>query len=383
MALRRLSILLLAASIFASLGAAQHRTQNFVINAPNQEIAQQVGQWAEYYRKAKAIEWLGQEMPTWPKPCPVYVTVSMEGPSGATSFVFHPQGGVLDMKMEIQGPLDRLLASVLPHEITHTVFAHHFRRAVPRWADEGGSVLSEDDVERERHDKIVRRILNGTQQFRLRQLFNMSNYPSGGDKVMCLYAQGFSVSHYLVYMSDRPTFLRFVGIGMQNNNNNWDQAVQTCYGLGSVDQLEEAWLKHLRDTKGISIAQLTKNKEKGLVAANASNSNGNTLVRLTAPPADPLQPVPVFRGAMPGPGQQGQQFGPPPQTKPGYLPDYLPPNPQQKRQQPTAAQPQVQAAPAQQFQQQYTPIPVNLGTPQMQQPLQFPVQGVSPAGYPR
>jgi len=69
------------------------------------------------------------------------------------------------MKMEIQGPLDRLLASVLPHEITHTVFAHHFRQPVPRWADEGGSVLSEDDLERERHDKLTRSILNQGSKF--------------------------------------------------------------------------------------------------------------------------------------------------------------------------------------------------------------------------
>ncbi len=51
--------------------------------------------------------------------------------------------------MNIEGPLDRLLSSVLPHEITHTVFAHYFRTPVPRWADEGGSVLSEDDLERQ------------------------------------------------------------------------------------------------------------------------------------------------------------------------------------------------------------------------------------------
>jgi len=171
---RRLLVVALVATVFASMGA-QHRTTNFVVNAPNLEVAQQVGQWAEYYRKAKAVEWLGHEMPNWQKPCPLYVTVSMEGPKGATSFVFHPQGGVLDMKMEIEGPLDRLLASVLPHEITHTVFAHYFRQAVPRWADEGGSVLSEDDVERERHNKIVRGILNHSQQFRLRQLFTLKD----------------------------------------------------------------------------------------------------------------------------------------------------------------------------------------------------------------
>ena len=55
---RRLLVVALLAAVFASMGA-QHRTTNFVVNAPNQEVAQQVGQWAEYYRKAKAVEWLG------------------------------------------------------------------------------------------------------------------------------------------------------------------------------------------------------------------------------------------------------------------------------------------------------------------------------------
>ena len=44
-----------------------------------------------------------------------------------------------------KGPASALKNSVLPHEVTHTVFAHHFRQPVPRWADEGGSVYSEDD----------------------------------------------------------------------------------------------------------------------------------------------------------------------------------------------------------------------------------------------
>jgi hypothetical protein len=369
MALRRWLMVVVLASVLASMGA-DYRTQNFVVHAPSNEIAQQVGQWAEYYRKAKAVEWLGHEMPNWQQPCPLYVNVTMEGPSGATSFVFHPQGGVLSMKMEIQGPLDRLLASVLPHEITHTVFAHHFRQALPRWADEGGSVLSEDDVERERHDKIVRGILNRSQQFRMRQLFTLKDYPKSGDKVMCLYAQGFSMSHYLVYISDRPTFLRFIGLGLQGD---WDRAVQTCYGLRSVEDLEEAWLKHLRDTKGQSIVQLAQNKEKG--QPYASPTKGGTLVRLTAPPVEPLQPVPVVRGAMPPADPQGQRNMPP---KTGYLPDYVPASSsQQSSWQP---QPQQPFAPTPQ---PYTPIPVQLGTPQYQPPVQAAPQTVSPVGFPR
>src|SRR5262249_25675037 len=153
----------------------------------------------------------------------LYVQVTMEPPSGATSFQFG-QGQVMSMKMEIQGPLDRLLASVLPHEITHTVFAHYFRQPVPRWADEGGSVLSEDDQERDRHDKLTRSILNQGRQIPLRQLLPLKEYPR---EVMCLYAEGYSLSDYLVKRSNRQTFLSFVGAGMQSG---WDTAVRSFYG---------------------------------------------------------------------------------------------------------------------------------------------------------
>src|SRR5262245_40800558 len=166
-----------------SLGA-QYQTTNFVVHAPNAQIAQQIGQYAEHYRKEKALLWLGHEMPNWQTPCPLYVQITMDGPSGATSFQFN-QGRILSMKMEIQGPLDRLLASVLPHEITHTVFAHYFRCPVPRWADEGGSVLSEDDIERDRHDKLTRSILNQNRQIPLRRLLSLKEYPRD---VVCLYA---------------------------------------------------------------------------------------------------------------------------------------------------------------------------------------------------
>src|SRR5689334_20180236 len=79
---RRLVLALLA--VFASMGAT-YRTPNFVVYAPTPQIAEQIGQWAEHYRKDKALQWLGQEMPPWPQPCPLHVQVTMEGPSGATT----------------------------------------------------------------------------------------------------------------------------------------------------------------------------------------------------------------------------------------------------------------------------------------------------------
>jgi hypothetical protein len=302
-------ILGLALIAIASMGA-EYRTQNFVVIAANQEIAQKVGQWAEHYRREKAILWLGKEMPTWPAPCPLRVNVSMDGPSGETEFTFG-SGGVSSQRMTIRGPLDRLIYSVLPHEITHTIFAYHFKAPVPRWADEGGSVLSEDDPERERHDKLVRGILNKNQQIPMRTLLALKEYPP---QVMCLYAQGFSMSDYLVKRSNRQHFLSFVSHGMYYG---WDQASKSHFGHNSVEELEQAWLKNLRDTKNQPNTIIAANGNTGNSGKTNTNTNNNTnliatgqkTVRMTAPPAQPLEPQGIARGAMPTPEKAGWQPG--------------------------------------------------------------------------
>jgi hypothetical protein len=287
---RRHLILALTAAVL-SLGAT-YRTANFTVEAPNAQIAQQVGQYAEHYRKEKAELWLGHEMAQWGQPCPLQVTVTMNGSGGATSFAFD-RGRILSQNMHIEGSLDRLLASVLPHEVTHTVFAYHFRQPVPRWADEGGSVLSEDDIERNRHDSLVRQILNTPgRTIPLRRLFSLKDYPSD---VMCLYAQGYSVSNFLVGQSNRGTFLNFVAQGMREG---WDKACSAQYGYRSVEELEQAWIESLRDTKR-GPAQLVQNTKPHTEMKNA----GRVVVRQTAPPAQPLQEEPtkpVYRGASPG-----------------------------------------------------------------------------------
>src|SRR5438105_3934402 len=67
----------LALVAVASMGA-EYRTANFVVTAANPQIAESVGKWAEHYRREKATQWLGREMPQWPQPCPLKVTVSMD-----------------------------------------------------------------------------------------------------------------------------------------------------------------------------------------------------------------------------------------------------------------------------------------------------------------
>jgi hypothetical protein len=365
----------LLVGVLASLGF-QARSTNFVVEAPTPQLAQEFAQLAEKYRREKALQWLGQEMPPWPQPCPVQITVTRNGPSGATSFAFD-RGRVLGQHMHIEGPVDRLRDSVLPHEVTHTVFAYYFRCPLPRWADEGGAVLSEDDVERDRHDRLCRQLLNAGRGMRLRRLFSLTEYPDG--EVMTLYAQGFSVVNYLVNLGNRPTFLGFVATGMRQG---WDVAARSYYHFNSVDEMEQAWLAQLRATK-------RQPTQLAASPAPATAAPGGSFLRQTLPPTQPLGGAPVYRGQAPDDDERYANRGGrlTAAGRRGYLPDYDPsqaapayPTSQAGGWQPAGGQPYYPQQPAVRL---GPPQPV-LGAPVPQAPqLGTPLPGpVSPVGYP-
>ncbi len=302
--------------------AASYRTTNFVVDAPNEQLARQFGEAAEYYRKLKAKEWLGKEMPNWQQPCPLEVRISPDGPSGATTFDYAQRP--IYQFMKIQGPKNRLLDSVLPHEITHTVFAYYFQQPVPRWADEGGSVLSEDDIERSRHDHMCRQMLNQGQAMQVHYLFDLKDYPRDPNGVMVLYAEGFSVTNFLVAQGGRPTFLKFIRQGMQQG---WDKAVQTNYQLQNVRQLETAWIESLR--KPCSALIVAKDKKNGTFRGVPAETTGRRVTRTTDPPALPDLSSGIARGSGASLGTPGESFGTANSSKrrPDRLPDIDDPPP--------------------------------------------------------
>jgi RNA polymerase sigma factor (sigma-70 family) len=215
-----------------------HRTRNFRVQAASERVARLVAEAAEEHRKRLARFWLGKELPPWPEPCPIKVTITARGTGGATSFSFDG-GKVQSQNMQLEGPLDSILASVLPHEVTHTILAHAVGKPLPRWADEGAAVLAEDEQEHRRHDQLTARIIDERRAMPLRRLFALNDYPRD---VMTLFAQGYSVTSFLVDKNDRRTFLAFVKMGM---SDGWDRAVR-AYNFRDVEALEDAWLAKLR-----------------------------------------------------------------------------------------------------------------------------------------
>lgn len=236
----------LAGAILSSLGAG-YRTQNFIVEAPTPQLAAEFGQAAEKYRKELAIEWLGRELPAWREPCPIRTTVGPEvGAGGVTEFIFDADASgrptVYGWKMAIQGSRERILDSVMPHEVTHTIFATHFLRALPRWADEGGSTTVEHVSERAKQHKMLITFLKTNRGIPFDQMFAMRQYPRD---IMPLYAQGYATARFLIAQGGKREFVKFIESGFERED--WAGAIKKHYGYEDLGKLQEAWLGWIRE----------------------------------------------------------------------------------------------------------------------------------------
>jgi hypothetical protein len=158
------------------------------------------------------------------------------GAGGATTFVFD-NGEVFGWRMTIQGSAERVLDSVLPHEITHMIFASYFRRPLPRWADEGGATSVEHISEKQKHRQMLVQFLRTGRGIAFGQMFAMTEYPQD---VMPLYAQGYSLAEFLIYHGGRRKFVAFLADGMRDGQ--WSAAVQRNYKISDLPALQNEWV---------------------------------------------------------------------------------------------------------------------------------------------
>ncbi|MGH9198154.1 MAG: hypothetical protein ACRD1T_20775, partial [Acidimicrobiia bacterium] len=128
-----------------------------------------------------------------------------------------------------------------PHEVTHTIFATHFGRPLPRWADEGACTTVEHDSEKHKQHRMLYEFLTTGRGIAFNQMFAMTEYPPD---VLPLYSQGYSLVRYLIAHGGKQKFVQYVGDGMRMNN--WTKATQTHYAFHSLSELQVTWLEWVR-----------------------------------------------------------------------------------------------------------------------------------------
>ena len=293
--LRRIGVLL-ALLFLCTTGTpvygVQYETANFIINAPCAESARQFAEAAEQYRNDLAILWLGETLPDWSAKCPVKIFVGDElGAGGTTSFIFE-KGEVFGWEMEIQGSYERILDSVLPHEITHMLLASHFRKPIPRWLDEGMATSVEHQSEKENYRRMLRYFLQSNVQrcFPLNRMVTMKDYP---DDTMPFYAQGFSLVEYLLESGrqfdeyEHRRLARFAESAIQSGD--WQSALKEHYGVPNLGELQLSWVKWVgSDSRALQATANVPSISPPDLQAPANTVLTNTAVVLTS--AKPLPP---------------------------------------------------------------------------------------------
>jgi hypothetical protein len=292
---RLLRAAVLAAAL-VSLGA-RFKTANFVVDAATGQVAEQVGKAAEKYRHDLAIEWLGKPLPRWAEPCPITVKVAPQlGAGGATSFMFD-RGQVYGWRMNIQGSLERVLDSVLPHEVTHTIFASHFRQPLPRWADEGACTTVEHAAERAKQQRMLIDFLKTGRGIPFSRMFAMKEYPPD---VLPLYSQGYALAEFLIDRGGKQKYLQYLAEGL--HGEQWVVATQKHYGFASLGELQNTWLDWVRQGRPLAskpAAPETTTPEAVAAAPRRERPEPNLIYRAQSedPPATAGKLVPVRRAS--------------------------------------------------------------------------------------
>lgn len=265
-------------------GMGRTATRNFIVLASSQQQADTMAEAAERYRSQLAKYWLGQELPDWPQPCPISVRASQRlGAGGSTSFTLIG-GSVTGWRMQVQGSEERILDSVLPHEITHTILATHLAplgKPIPRWADEGACSTMEHASETAKHEKYLIQFLQEGRGIAFAEMFRMKEYPSD---IMPLYAQGYSVAKFLIEQSGPQAFVQFVESGMRTED--WVAALEQHYGYPLVGKLQTAWNQWVANGRGAiqpyTAVALGLSRRSVTIAENASRTTNPQGVRLAS-----------------------------------------------------------------------------------------------------
>lgn len=255
-------------------GQAVAESANFIVFANDAAWAKEVSETAERNRRDLAIHWLGQELPTWSYRCPIHVHDAPNlGASGETRFTV-ARSVASDWQMIVQGTRERILDSVLPHEISHTIFASYFgklNKYVPRWADEGAATTVEHEAEKKKHRHYLKEFLQHGRGLAFNQMFELKDYPKD---ILPLYAQGHSAVQFLIDQSSPQEFVRFIELGMKSEN--WKAALNKHYAYESIWDFQDKWNKWLRDGSPKDLLAyapvLAKRNNATVVAASANEA---------------------------------------------------------------------------------------------------------------
>lgn len=223
-------------------------TKNFrVWHHLSQADATQVAKASEACRVEAGMKWFGSVGNDWTPICEIYLHSTAQEYSKSTGAPTASPGHttlktegvrVLSRRIDLHTDDANMMTGVLPHETTHVVLAGRLgEQPVPRWADEGMSVLSEPKNRIQKHlDNLPKHARENT-LFHVSRLMQMSDYPEP-KLVGPFYAQSVSLVDYLTRLKGPQAFSEFMKDGLKNG---YESALSRHYAIQSYNDLNQSW----------------------------------------------------------------------------------------------------------------------------------------------
>jgi hypothetical protein len=218
-------------------------TANFrIYHKDNKKLVDQVAEALERSRTRAYRKWVGDVEDNWRPKCYVYLddakgelSKSLHGVRGYTR-----KGGIgLSVRryVRVRSRDDGLIASVLPHEVTHAVMFGEFGdNEAPSWAHEGMAVMMQPRLDRDRFFDVLLRAYRKNGLFYVGKLLEIEDYPD--DDVDVFYAESVSLVEYLTHLRRPKVFVTFMRDALKHG---YDKALQDYYGIENVADLEKRW----------------------------------------------------------------------------------------------------------------------------------------------
>lgn len=241
-----LCVVLVALCLWIACSTCQG-SENFQAygNCP-QEYLDRVEMRLEECRHYSATYWTGQELPAWPTPCPVEVTIESHSGGGATMWTEKdPQPGgtfrLNDLKMVMEGTEQAILENVAPHEVDHAVRHSLMLNSPARWVDEGCAQLFESEAwKSQARLRVAKHIDRPIPLY----LIDAKEYPRDPATLMAIYDTGLVCAEFLACTRGKQALLAF-----QKDPSQPTRKMVTHFGKDAKALLPEmrVWFKsHIR-----------------------------------------------------------------------------------------------------------------------------------------
>ena len=182
---------------------------------------------------------------TWENRCKIFLYSNRKIYLKETGCSSWSRAHVQVVKKEIKTYIGRkdFFNTILPHEMGHIIFREFvgYNKKLPLWIDEGVACMQEEGSYKRL--KAMQSFAKQNKYLKISELSNINNYKL--NDMDLFYSQSASIIDFLLNRFGRNKFVDFCR--QLRDKENWEEALKTTYGFGSLEELEKDWIGKLLD----------------------------------------------------------------------------------------------------------------------------------------